>query len=254
MSVRKILPSEYKRAAETLAEAFEDDPVMSYMTPIQETKLKESRKQRIRVFQTFVEYLSQYGECYTSSDDFECVALWIPPGVPTNPSLFKVLWTGTWKLLFQLSFKSLRRYIQYSDHSDLEKSRNLGDRKSNFWYLAFIGTRNDGRGKGHSRKLMDHITNIADKDNIPCYLESSKLHNTLYIYSRMGYVECSQIHLKDGIDSADIWCMIREPNAESDLKIAPKKNINNNNNINTNNSIKPAETNKIINNNNIVNK
>ena len=34
----------------------------------------------------------------------------------------------------------------------------LGDRDEQAWYLVYIGTRPDSRGKGYARKLVEHIT------------------------------------------------------------------------------------------------
>ncbi len=116
------------------------------------------------------------------------------------------------------------------------RSEVMGHRDKNCWYLVYLGTTPKGRGKGLSRKLMEHVTNVvsnllviiinfthinlryisscakADKQSIPCYLESSNPIN-VGIYNRFGYEVVKQIVLNENGRGAPVPLdlMIREP-------------------------------------------
>ena len=45
----------------------------------------------------------------------------------------------------------------------------LGEREPQSWYLVYLGTRPDARGKGYARKLVEHITaQVSPFPRKPC--------------------------------------------------------------------------------------
>ena len=58
--------------------------------------------------------------------------------------------------------------------------------KTPHWYLAFIGTRPEERGKGLASVLIAEITKICDEEKIPAYLESSNPEN-VSLYENHGF-------------------------------------------------------------------
>ena len=86
----------------------------------------------------------------------------------------------------------------------------LGDRDEKSWYLVYIGCRADARGKGYARKLVDHVTDMADRDGLACYLESSNDVNPK-IYGKMGFEIIKQIYLEKGASTIPLDLMVREP-------------------------------------------
>ena len=78
----------------------------------------------------------------------------------------------------------------------------------------YIGTRPEARGRGYARKLIENITSRADKDNLPCYLESSNAVNRK-IYGRMGFGLKRVIYLQRRSEGAvELDIMVREPGAQ----------------------------------------
>lgn len=90
------------------------------------------------------------------------------------------------------------------------KTAVLGPRDKDSWYLMYIGTRPEARGRGYARKLIENITVKADRDNMPCYLESSNDINPI-IYRKLGFETVQKVHLKRGPKVLSLDIMVREP-------------------------------------------
>ena len=69
--------------------------------------------------------------------------------------------------------------------------------KTPHWYLAFIGTRPEARGKGLASLLISAITKICDEEKIPAYLESSNPEN-VSLYEKHGFKVTGEVTLKNG--------------------------------------------------------
>ena len=76
--------------------------------------------------------------------------------------------------------------------------------------LNFVSTKPSGRGKGHARKLIEHVTKLADREGRPCYLESSNESNPP-IYRKFGFEVTRQINLQRGGRNIPLDIMVREP-------------------------------------------
>lgn len=53
---------------------------------------------------------------------------------------------------------------------------------------------------GVGKKLMADVMDKADRENMPCYLESSKGYPNVGIYERMGFELVREIECVDGGD------------------------------------------------------
>ena len=76
--------------------------------------------------------------------------------------------------------------------------------------MVYIGTLPSARGKGYSRKLVDYVTDIADNQGMPCYLESSGDISSK-VYQRFGFCKMREIVLVRGKERFEMDIMIREP-------------------------------------------
>ncbi|KAK6332403.1 hypothetical protein TWF696_003119 [Orbilia brochopaga] len=82
-----------------------------------------------------------------------------------------------------------------------------------YWSIFRSGTLPAARGLGYARKLVEHVTKIADKTGAPCYLESSHLNNRK-IYERFGFEFKRRVHLtrvNSGTAPIPLEIMVREP-------------------------------------------
>ncbi|KAG9781334.1 putative N-acetyltransferase [Exophiala dermatitidis] len=214
--VRIVSPHEYKEAAACLAEAFRHDDVVRYAIDTPD-RMHLSDEERFNLHKATMEYVT-YAHCLNGlvlavgeNDNYDCVALWLPPGKNID-DWFTILRSGMWRLNFQLSKEGKVRFFdEFLPLLHRTKQEVLGDRDHRSWYLNYIGTKPEARGKGYARKLIDYVMKMADAEGVPCYLESSHDVN-LIIYGKMGFELKKQIYLKraEGKElRMDV--MVREP-------------------------------------------
>jgi GNAT superfamily N-acetyltransferase len=136
----------------------------------------------------------------------------MPPGKDTDSHL-TTFRSGLWRLHYRLSKIGHRRW--FNDFMPLlhnTKHRVLGERDSNSWYLVYLGTKPEARRKGFARALIRDVTELADVDHLPVYLESSKECN-VHIYEKFGFDERTTIWMggRGNPDAVPLNIMVREP-------------------------------------------
>ena len=134
----------------------------------------------------------------------------MPPGQNMDDylTLFR---SGLWRLNYRLSPEGKRRFFnEFFPLLHDTMHATLGDRELETWYLVYLGTRPAGRGKGHARKLITHVTKMADHEGRACYLESSNAANPA-IYRKFGFEERRTIHLQRAQKNISLDIMVREP-------------------------------------------
>jgi GNAT superfamily N-acetyltransferase len=233
--IRVVPPSEYKAAAQSLAEAFAEDDVVRY--PIDAPDRSHwTEAERFQLHRQALEYIT-YAHCVkglvtTVGDDYGCVALWMPPGKNMD-DWFTILRSGMWRLKFQLSSKGKERFFkEFLPLLHTTKEEVMGERDADCWYLVYLGTKLASRGKGYARKLVEHITERvsilyaliecysarladmgyiqADHERRACYLESSNDINPI-IYGKMGFKVVRNVYLKGETEDIRMDIMVREP-------------------------------------------
>jgi len=146
----------------------------------------------------------------TTIGDFEAVALWMPPGQNMDDYM-TIFRSGMWRLNYRLSPEGKRRFFdEFLPLLHDTMHTTLGEREGEAWYLVYLGTKPAGRGKGHARKLIEHVTKLADDGGRPCYLESSNASNPP-IYRKFGFEERRTIQLQRGGRNIPLDIMVREP-------------------------------------------
>ncbi|KAF1928003.1 uncharacterized protein M421DRAFT_101378 [Didymella exigua CBS 183.55] len=210
--VRLVTVDEYKQAAACLAEAFAEDEVARYFVDVPDGE-EWTEEERYALHTEILEYMT-YAHILkglvTTVGDFEAVALWMPPGQNMDDYL-TMFRSGLWRLNYRLSPEGKRRFFSEFFpllHDTMQVT--LGDRELETWYLVYLGTRPAGRGKGHARKLVEHVTKMADAEGRACYLESSNANNPA-IYRKFGFEECRTIHLQRAQKNISLDIMVREP-------------------------------------------
>ncbi|RMZ85555.1 hypothetical protein DV737_g579, partial [Chaetothyriales sp. CBS 132003] len=194
--VRVVEAHEYKQAAACLAEAFSEDHVVRYPIDTPD-RMDMSEEERFKMHSESMEYVT-YAHCLnglvlTIGEDFECVALWLPPGKNID-DWWTILRSGMWRLKWKLTQEGKERFFQeFLPLLGKSKAEVMGDRDGDSWYLNYIGTRKASRGKGYAKKLMEY----ADADGKACYLESSHAVN-VKIYGKMGFELKREIYLLRG--------------------------------------------------------
>lgn len=214
--VRIVTASEYKQAAACLAEAFAEDDVARYFVDVPDrAHWTEQEKWDLHVeILQYVTYAHILKGLVTTVGNFEAVALWMPPGSNMD-DLLTMFRSGMWRLQYRLSPEGKKRFFtEFLPLLHDTKHTTLGDRDDESWYLVYIGTRPSGRGKGHARKLIEHVTKQADREGRPVYLESSNAANPP-IYRKFGFETKRTVHLQRAETNVELDIMVREPVAEN---------------------------------------
>ncbi|VBB77424.1 Conserved hypothetical protein [Yarrowia lipolytica] len=207
---RRCTFTNFDRIVECLSLCFSGDPVDAYYTQCDGQTEEESHKLDIEIFSyaTYVYLLK--GRIYTIGD-FEGISCWLPPGEEAD-DWWTALRSGGWTLPYKFGKEGRIRYFkEYLPKIDEARERHLKPEDAyNVWYLGYLGTLPSARGKGLSRKLVEHVTNIADKQGLYCYLESTKLTNQV-IYERFGFDLRETFYLTRAETPVPVQFMIRAP-------------------------------------------
>ncbi|KAI9732366.1 MAG: hypothetical protein M1834_001573 [Cirrosporium novae-zelandiae] len=216
-SARVLSLHEWKAVAYSLAIAFEHDDVARYFVDAPDTTTwtaKEKWELHLKMLEYVVYAHLLKGLVVTAGDNYECVGLWMPPGRNMDDHL-TILRSGMWRLRYQLSPEGRKRFFQeFLPLLHDTKEVVMGPRDNTSWYLVYIGTRPEARGKGLARQVIEFVTREADKHNQACYLESSNDINPI-IYGKMGFNVARKVALSRSEKPVFMDIMIREPNSSS---------------------------------------
>jgi len=150
------------------------------------------------------------GVVTTIGPDYDGVALWMPPGINMDDTL-TLLRSGMWRLYYQLSSEGRTRFFnEFMPLLHDTKQDILGHRDDDSYYLVYLGTKPSARGKGYAKKLIQHMTSVADQEGCATYLESSASSNVAY-YQKFGFVEKKVIECTRGPKKLPLHIMVREP-------------------------------------------
>jgi ribosomal protein S18 acetylase RimI-like enzyme len=201
--VRRATAAEVGVAAETLADAFAADPVLSWILP-PNTRL---RHRRIRAMwaATIRGYQRHDKPLYVTTDsdggaNGQGAALWAPP--------------GTWLPSTADQLRDLPQYAAIFGLGMARANRFAGNvmrkhpRSPAHWYLYAIGTSGSSQGRGVGSALLRDMLDRIDEEQAPAYLESSNIRN-VPLYERHGFTVVEEIRLAGG--GPPMWRMWREP-------------------------------------------
>jgi len=192
--VRTATASDLPAIGHALARAFDGDPVWSFLVPQQ----SRWRARAAAFFAADARNRLPHGMVLVDQERAGA-ALWAPPDT----------WRAKPKDLarempnaIRLFGRNLPRALRML--SSIEKAHPKGPHN----YLAVLGTDPDHQGKGTGSALVAHVTDRADEEGMPCYLESSKESN-LPFYGRHGFEVTEALVLP--ANGPTVWGMWREP-------------------------------------------
>jgi GNAT superfamily N-acetyltransferase len=149
-----------------------------------------------------VRYSIRHGTAYATADRAG-VACWLPPGREWLSTVALVR-EGALGLLWHLGWRSGRTFLRLTDTIDAERKRLHPGRH---WYLNLLGVAPGGQGRGLSRAVLRPVFETADRDRVPCYLETQCEVNVA-IYRRFGFEVVGDVELAPGLRN---WAMVRPP-------------------------------------------
>ncbi|WP_328306910.1 GNAT family N-acetyltransferase [Actinomycetospora sp. NBC_00405] len=192
--VRKGTPSDAPAVSSALAEAFDDDPVFSWMLP-DETR----RGSAVRAFfDVVVDALAVHDETWTTGAGVTGAALWVPYGRPPMSDERGERFVDE---LVEICGPHADRTLGLVDAMDEEHPSEPHE------YLWFLGVVPASQGRGLGSTLMAPVLARADREGRPAYLEATTARNRAF-YERHGFRARAPFSVAD---SPPLWPMWREP-------------------------------------------
>ncbi|MCB2080124.1 MAG: GNAT family N-acetyltransferase [Novosphingobium sp.] len=179
--------------ARTLADAFADDPGLSWIIPD-----ASERKARLPdFFGPMVRGAIDYGLALRSAGN-EAVTLWRLPG-RIHPGFFETM----------RALPQLRKALGDGG----QRARLMGDTLKDhapdfaYWYLQFVGVHPEAQGTGLGSAAIRAGLEQAEGAGLPVYLEAAKAENVA-IYRKLGFRITQEWDIPDG--GPHFWGMLRD--------------------------------------------
>ncbi|KAL4817431.1 acyl-CoA N-acyltransferase [Aspergillus spinulosporus] len=228
----QILPltrSDIAEAVECIQTVFADDPFFQYMF---DQNTYNIARNAASLSAHFLHGLAIHAPIYVAkapasdrasdaSDRIVGVCWWHPPtpAAARAPLAHRTqdLLLSVRQLLFNIRYRGrgglrLDRYRQWKA-LQAQKHRRIWTDPRGYYFCNVIAVRAEMRGLGLGRRLVEVVTERADEEGMPCYLESSKGMPNLAIYQKLGFEGVGEIECVDGNgkEGCTLYCMIRQP-------------------------------------------
>lgn len=177
---------------ETLAQAFQTDPALSWILPDAAHRARALRS----LFRTLVPADMRAGIALRASGD-EAAALWRAPGQAHSGTMEFLRTVVPLVATFRTA---LPRGLKVQSGIDAHRPQGR------FWYLHYVGVRPKHQGKGHGGRIIRAQTAIADAQALPCWLETATAEN-VPLYERLGFVTQVEWDVPGG--GPHFWGMMR---------------------------------------------
>lgn len=191
--IRHARREDVDSVTDVLARAFGDDPVMSWLFPDDEARLRKSG----RFFRLRLKQFLPQGEVYTTPE-YAGAAIWALPGQWHLPALATLQMIAVLAPAVGPRGPRAVRGMMQIDGAHPSKPH---------YYLAVLGTEPELQGRGIGSALLKPVLDMCDRDEVPAYLESSKERNIAF-YARHGFRVTREMQLPKG---PPVWLMWREP-------------------------------------------
>lgn len=177
-------------------ESFKTDPVINFMLN------KLSPEERQPYIPTWMGQLLKAeglnGGIFDEVDSFASSALWIPPG--QNMDNLRTYWeAGLLSVIYHLGISGVKKMLwDYQRRMGRVKADALKKRGwTEYYYLFFISTREEHRGKGLGAMLIDRFQARAGVEGKPIWLEATT-EGSMRLYKRLGFQIVDEMVLGEG--------------------------------------------------------
>lgn len=184
--------TEVAAVVETLAQAFQTDPALSWILPDDAHRARALRG----LFRVLVPADMRAGVALRSDSD-EAAALWRAPGQAHSGTLEFLRTVVPLVATFGLA---LPRGLKVQAGIDAHRP------SGRFWYLHYVGVRPAHQGKGHGGRIIRAQTAIADAEGLSCWLETATPEN-VPLYERLGFATRVEWDVPGG--GPHFWGMMR---------------------------------------------
>lgn len=181
-----------------LARAFYDDPAWVWAIA------GDARRERVLAwfFRAIVRYARRVGKV-RESEHGDAAAILLPPHKPRldNPQLIRA---GLWQMAFRAGPGGFSRFLTMRRMLEERHDVDVGPRH---WYVWLLGVDPPRQRQSIGGALLDSICADADRDGLPCYLDTTNERN-LAFYTRHGFAVVSESTLPNG---PPLWTLVRAP-------------------------------------------
>ncbi|UJO16112.1 uncharacterized protein CLAFUR5_04723 [Fulvia fulva] len=212
---------EYKeKTATLLSEIFISDPVIRFMLSGLDDTTRLSYMHEY--FSALTKAAMLNNATFQEASSWTCVAIWLPPGKKVDNPL-TILQAGILQAVLKLGFNGIKKMLwDYQGQAEALKKKEL--EKERFWYLFFIATVVEARGKGLATGVVEGWKGRARADGVPVWLEATT-ERSRGIYERCGFRVAGEVVLGRGTHSRDgvvekggpgvrVWGMVWRPEEE----------------------------------------
>jgi ribosomal protein S18 acetylase RimI-like enzyme len=191
--------SQIEEVSRVLARAFFDDPMTMYIVPDDEKR----RRTLPWFFKKAAQIAGRYGEPFTTPGKVQAAALWLPPGktILTLPMMIRA---GMAAAPFTFGLPTFMRFMGAMNRLEHLHKRDM---PPDHWYLFVLGVEPERQGQGVGGRMIQPILERADRDGLPCYLETMKERNVTF-YRKHGFEVVVDDVFPDG---PRYWTMKRDP-------------------------------------------
>jgi len=209
-----------RSAAKLLSEEFVDDPVIRYMLDSMSSEKRAAYF--LRYFEILLSAAALNSARFDEADGWSSCAVWMPPGRRVdNPAT--LLPAGLISILWNIGIQGCRRMLlEFGPQSDDAKAKGLKNGEK-YYYLFFIATKKEKRGKGLSTALIKRYQAIATEKGTPIWLEATTSYSR-DIYKKIGFEIVSEMVLGKGKAAPDgtsmvggegvkVWAMLWRPSS-----------------------------------------
>lgn len=202
VDIVRLKSSDFAIASEHLSAAFSQDPLISYFLP-EDTAAK--RKALKHLSTAFLNFAQLYGHIYTTADEPKGVAIWLPPEA-YQITLLQLRQAVTSGLLASPLYLRWTRIVDFISLVGTEIQLHDKLCPEPHWYLGMLGVSPQCQGQGIGGRLLQPVLERADREKIPCYLETTTTAAVRF-YQRHGFEVIHQGIFAD----REYWAMKRSP-------------------------------------------
>jgi ribosomal protein S18 acetylase RimI-like enzyme len=187
-------------AAESLARAFHNDPLQTYVFPDENERAARSPAH----FAPLLRYGMLFGEVLTTEGNPLGAAVWLPPETwEVTPE--RAAAAGLDALPDVLGEEAANRFFSVLGSIDPYHHRDV---QPAHWYVMVVGVAPEARGQGLGRALLEPVMNRADAAGLPCYLETAQ-PDTVAFYEYLGFKKIvEEVEPQSGLT---MWTFRRDP-------------------------------------------
>lgn len=217
-------------AAELYEDAFRIDPVITYLlsSMVPAARLAYLREYFSRLLtaaamnKAIIHEAGEWGSC----------GVLMPPGCKVDNPLTMIP-AGIFPMLWNIGLQSLKYMLfEYEPLTDLAKKKGLKGEKR-FYYVFFIATKEEARGKGLCSAIMRKYQEIGSREGVPVWLEATT-EKSMRIYKKSGWEVVDEFILGNGKAGPDglpckggegvrVWGMVWFPETYQKVE---KKGVN----------------------------